>query len=227
MDNKRIKGLVLDFDGTMCLLFQNFSLSQVSKTLSYAMKKYNIDFPEKEDAFNVFEHIQLQTQPSSKRLRALICADSILSKAELDAIDSCVPVAFLNECLSFCNNHNIPIGIATNNSASCVKKFMEKYCNNTFIHVVGRIAEEPSKMKPNPWSISEVSRNIRIPPNELLLVGDSKRDYYASQKIGCYFLGMAPTEKKYNRLCRLIPQKDIISNFKELVPILSGSFECI
>ena len=92
MDNKRIKGLVLDFDGTMCLLFQNFSLSQVSKTLSYAMKKYNIDFPEKEDAFNVFEHIQLQTQPSSKRLRALICADSILSKAELDAIDSCVPV---------------------------------------------------------------------------------------------------------------------------------------
>lgn len=225
MDNKRIKGLVLDFDGTMCLLFQNFSLLQVSKTMSYAMKKYNIDFPEKEDAFNVFEYIQLQTQLDFIRQQALICADSILSKAELDAIDSCVPVAYLNEFLSFCKNRSVPIGIATNNSASCVKKFMKKYCDNAFVHIVGRVAEEPSKMKPNPWSISEVSRNLCIPPHELLLIGDSKRDYFASQKIGCNFLGMAPTEKKYNRLCKLIPQKDIISNFNELVSILSDVFE--
>lgn len=76
-------------------------------------------------------------------------------------------------------------------------------------------------MKPNPWSIIEVLKKMNCLPENTIFVGDTQRDYIATVKAGCEFIAMAPTDKKRQRLLKILPENIIVSDFNELLSLLN------
>lgn len=220
----RFKALVLDFDGTMCLLFKNFDLNETVRTLHTAMKKRGVAYSPEDDAFNVFDAIARQTENDLHRLRAFGEADKILTDAEMQAVDSCEIVPGLAEAIRFLYNKGISIGVASNNSGACIEKLTGRLCPDIPIAVTGRIGEKPQLMKPNPWSLRETVARMKCREESVFFVGDSKRDYLCADGTRCCFIGMAPTERKRERLLQFLPGGRIVSDYYDLQKYLTDKF---
>ncbi len=223
---KKEGALVFDFDGTLCQLFINYDRNKLLFALHERMKFYDIEFSIEKDSFDVFSEIIRQTDSeSAKREKALFDADQILTAAEIEAVNSGNPVNGVEAAFSIFARKNIPVGIATNNATGCVEAFLNKCSLNTRIPMAGRVGVKPDFMKPNPWSILEVLSKLKCKPEDTIFVGDTKRDYLASVKAGCDFIGMAPTEKKRKRLLEILPEKRIVSDFNELMSFFQFYFQ--
>ena len=116
------KYIILDFDGTMCLLFQNYDLESTCRRLRRELAKYSIDFPEGADAFDAFGAVTARTQEEETlRERALRTVNEILTEAETEAADTGIPVTGVKEAVDFWKQNGYRVGIATNNSEESVR----------------------------------------------------------------------------------------------------------
>lgn len=215
--------LIFDFDGTMCQIFKNYNLHNIVALLVEKMKSFDIEFSYEKDSFDVFEEIVKQTENKIEiRKTALNEANHILSIAELEAVVTGELVEGVDVVLPKLIKNKIAIGISTNNSSQCVLSFLHKYMPNHVIPTIGRIGDEPELMKPNPYSIVEVLKEMNCSTVNAIFIGDSLRDYQGAMNAGCQFIGMAPTEKKRDRLLKVIPESNIVTNFYELVNLLAS-----
>lgn len=207
--------LVLDFDGTMCHLFRNFDLKQTAVLLQKTMSRFGVVFCAKQDVFDVFAAIAAQVPDVDAKRTAYLAADAVISEAEDLAVKTCVPIPGVEDFflrLAPANKYNI--GIATNNSARCVRSFLTRIgCSAP---VVGRVPDNPERLKPDPWSLSEVLALLNAPSSDSIFVGDSANDRVCCDKCGCTFVGMASTAKKKERLLKLVPSSMLVSDFYEL-----------
>lgn len=210
-------GLIFDFDGTMCRLFQNYDLNQVIIELRDRMKKYGFVFPLDKDAFDIFEFICDQKSLSGEqKIKLYVEMNEVLISAEMEAVKNCELVNGVNEVLPLLKEAGYKLGVATNNSSECVSEFLRLYCNGLDVSIVGRIGSNPELMKPNKWSLVEVIKKMNCGIENTLFFGDTQRDYESSVNAGCKFIGIAPTEKKLRRLQDIKPKIDIVSDFYEL-----------
>lgn len=224
MDIKQIKcvsAIVFDFDGTMFHLFKNYNLKNTVKMLNTEMKKYRINFREDLDAFDVFSEIEKQSDVLKEDSKTVLkIADNILTCAEEEAVKSGEPVLGVSEIIRKLVIRKVPVGIATNNSEKSVKCFLNDYCSSVQLPIVGRIAGSPQLMKPNIWSLTKISKMLKCRCQEILFVGDTKRDYECARAAGCYFLGMASTKIKEDRLLRISSSDYIVHDFYEFYNFL-------
>lgn len=219
-----IESVVLDFDGTICLLFKNYDLSSTVHLLHTKMMEYNIEFPIESDAFDVFNIILSQTQNGSLRINALNKANEILTNAEIKAIDSCELVPGLVEVICDLNKSGIALGIASNNSSACIKKFTQQLFPEMPIAITGRAGTDPCLMKPNAWSLTETIKKLGCYDENTIFIGDTQSDYVCSKGTKCKFLGMAPTEKKRKRLLQFLSEDKIVNNYFELQDYLNKMY---
>ena len=110
------KAIVLDFDGTICRLFENYDLQAVSNHLHDSLVKYGVNFEENQDCFNVFDVIKSQVTDSEQLKQAMIVADEILQFAECQAVKTAVEISGIKEFFDYCKRNQILLGVATNNS---------------------------------------------------------------------------------------------------------------
>lgn len=222
MDNFELKAIILDFDGTVCQIFKNYNTKNCVLEMQRFMKYYNIEIPSQFDFFDIFDIISKENKLSCGEKEDLyIKADKILTKFELEAIDSSEIVNGFNEVIYSFINYGYLIGLATNNSAKCVYKFFEKNLDSLELPVIGRISNHPELLKPNNWSLMEVLKIMKVDISNSILVGDSLRDYECAVKSNCKFIGMAPTEKKLKRLQTISPKVEIAKDFYELKHLIS------
>ncbi len=218
----RESAIVFDFDGTMCRLFVHYDLNKTVSIMQTRMQAYGIDFCEKLDAFDVFSEIEKQTSDlDDVRELAFFEADRILTLAEIEAASTGECVEGVVEVLTKLLDKGVKIGIATNNSEECVKTFLMRFFSNLTIPIVGRIGNKPWLMKPNKWTLIETSKRLNCSVNDLLFIGDTKRDYECSRIVGCGFLGMASTRTKEEKLSELCGS-NIIHNYYELWDLING-----
>ncbi len=211
------RGLVFDFDGTMCRLFQNYDLSAVVNEMCVRMNRHGIPFSAEQDAFDVFDAIRSRRGLDAEQKKVLFREmNGVLVSAELDAVRNCGPVHGVGEILPRLYGEGYPIGIATNNSRECVVEFLNLYCNGLNVPVSGRIGAQPQLMKPDPFTLRETLRELNRTAADALFFGDTGRDHECAQRMRCKFVGVAPTEKKLKRLQEISPEIDIVSDFYEL-----------
>ncbi len=84
---------------------------------------------------------------------------------------------------------NIKIGLVTNTfgeTVTAILKFhkLEEY----FDKVVN--ADDVERVKPYPDPIFKLCENLKIMPDEAILVGDTKNDYKAGKAAGCFVVGL-------------------------------------
>lgn len=215
--------LVFDFDGTMCQIFKNYDLDNAVVLLIEKMREFDIEFSSEKDSFDVFEEIINQTVENSEvRMTAFNEANKILSKAELEAVKTGELVNGVEVVIPQLIRAGISIGISTNNSPKCALSFLDEYMPNEIIPTVGRVGDKPELMKPNPYSIIEVLKEMKCKPENTIFIGDSLRDYYGAINAKCRFIGMAPTERKRKRLLKVIPDNEIVADFYELLTLLDS-----
>ncbi len=220
MDHLELKEneiIVFDFDGTMCRLFKNYDLASVVQSLQAAMSTFGVDFSLSNDAFDVFMEIVCQLKDVDKREEALSCADKIITKAEIEAVETGEPVLGVEAMMSFLYCNHYRFGISTNNSEACVRAFLKKYCQAIPIPIVGRQGTKPELMKPNTWSLDRAIEELAGNPQNTIFVGDTERDYQCARRVGCHFLGMAATERKRIKLSAFLSEENIVSDYYSLM----------
>ena len=196
VDRRGCESVVLDFDGTMCLLFQNHDLAATRHRMHEELGRFSIDFDEALDAFDAFDAVLAQTADRPEtRAEALLKADEILSDAEVAAAGTGPAVTGVAEAVDFWRGAGYRVGVATNNSARAVDAFLSRMSIRQ-LPVVGRDGAHPERLKPSTWSVERVLELMGGRPEATVFVGDTRRDYETSLRAGCAFLGMVPTERK-------------------------------
>ena len=233
---KEKKGIVLDFDGTICHLFSGFDLQSTIHYLKIKLDPLGVSFDNNYDAFDVFDVIRNQLVDSKQLESAFIVADEVLRQAEMNAIETCTIIDHSAEFISILLHEGYKVGISTNNSSECVLKLIcnhmlknptiNKVSNNLVsafksIPVCGRVGTHPELMKPNPWSLLQVADEMDLSIKDICFIGDSLRDYEASVAADCQFIAFGPTARKKERFKTKMEERLIISDFEDLIAIVS------
>ncbi len=156
-----IKAVIFDFDGTITKPYLNFRHI-----------KRDIGLPE--DEIYLLERIF--AMPTAERTRAL----DILDRYEQEAIAN----SELNDgalgVLEFLKQQKIKTVLFTRNSRSSINEACRKY-GLSFDFIITR---EDGAVKPEPDGIHWASRELKIPLDQMILVGDYQFDIIAGQKAG-------------------------------------------
>lgn len=75
-------------------------------------------------------------------------------------------------------------------------------------------------MKPISWTLNVTMKKMNCNIEDDIFEGDTARDYYCSKEMGCRFIGMAPTEKKRNRLSQFLTEESIVANYYDLCELV-------
>lgn len=214
---------LFDFDGTLCRLFSRYDLESTRQDLQRAMLPLGVPFSPEQDAFDVFEAILTHLPEGSRRTRALLQADALLTRAETEAAATGDPVPGVAECLTTLLARGCRLGVVTNNSPSSVERFLARLDLPAPLPVAGRVPEHPEWMKPDPRSLTGMLHTLGAAPENALFLGDTARDLACSQAAGCPFLGMVPTERKRRRLEALLPPDAMVPDYFALLDRLGLS----
>lgn len=221
MDNRKLmkKAVVLDFDGTICRLFENYDLEAVSLYLHNMLVDYGVNFEEDQDCFNVFDVIKNQVIDLEQRKKAIIAADEILQLAECEAVNTAREIFGIKEFLNYCDNNKISYGVATNNSSQCIRKYFQIREWDGNIPIYGRNPLHLENLKPNTWSLENVIKDLGVNKEQVLFLGDNPTDLVCSISAGVDFIAIASTEKKKKRFEHAKQNCEILDDYHGLLSL--------
>lgn len=205
---QRLKGVVFDMDGTLCLP-QTYMFGEMRSVLGISKK------------VDILEHIEtlpIHEQPSAiESIRAI----------ERTAMESQTPQPGLLTLMNYLDAKGIPKAICTRNFDVPVQNLLTKFLEGSLFHpVVTRDFRPP---KPDPAGILHIAKNWGLEDERgiadargLIMVGDSIDDMTAGRKAG------AATVLLVNDVNRALAEHAhtdlVIESLDELVEILERGF---
>ena len=117
--------------------------------------------------------------------------------------------------------NNLKVGIATNNSEECVRKYLSIKGLHKNIPIRGRQPIHPEYMKPNLWSVKEVLAEMKSTSKETVFVGDGINDYICAKKLSMRFIGMGSTNRKKSRLEMINDEIVVVENYYDIISSLN------
>lgn len=220
MHNKQ--KLVLDFDGTIIRLFENYDLKNLKLKAKEILQNYGINYLLTNDIFEVFKLVYNSILEPIIKKELLITLDDIIVEGEIEALNTGIVVDGFNDFVNFMKNNQLPFSIVSNNSKRCIDKFLEKY--NVSIPVIGRNALRPDLMKPNNHMLKQMEQLLNCNCLDIIYVGDNIRDYQCAVNNNSNFIALCPTEKKELKIKLFGVSLCIVHNFYELLDILKNNF---
>lgn len=155
-----IKGVIFDLDGT--LVSSNLNFNQIRKDIGCPMTLDLLVF--------------IDSLPDAKRIKA----EEIVVQHELaDAISAKI-LESGRKMLAQVSAAHLPMAIVTRN---CRKATQIKIANN-HINVPIVITREDAPAKPDPTALLNIAANWKLPPEQLLYVGDYIYDQQAAENAG-------------------------------------------
>ena len=215
------KQIILDFDGTVCKLFENYSLESVKREIAATVSKYGIDFSQGNDAFDIFNVLKSADIEESKRDFLLSKVDTLLTEAENGAAENCGAIDGFLDFLEWAKKCGKTVSFASNNSESCIKAYLARHKVTGDIKIVGRIGTHPELMKPNPYVLEKACEMLGCKSSDAVFIGDHPRDYECAKSFNTSFIGMVPTESKRSRMEAYAKTIPLANDFYDLAKLLS------
>ena len=162
----RVSGVLFDFDGTLTS----------PAGLDFAAIRAAIGCPANE---TILEFINSRTGDE------YVKANAILEEFERQAACEANPNAGSEELFAFLRERGLPVGIITRNLRSSVLRSLENFSGiraEDFKVILTR--EEAFAPKPDPQGIRVAAGKMRVPVDELLVVGDFRFDIQAGKAAG-------------------------------------------
>jgi HAD superfamily hydrolase (TIGR01509 family) len=165
MDEKRIKGVLFDFDGTL--------------TFPGAL-----DFPAIRREMNCPPDIPilewLETVPAERKPPLM----KILESAEEKAAEESLPNVGAEECLLTLRDKGVLLGIITRNSLPSVRVALERFETVRLLDFSTVITRDDSLPKPHPDGVHKACERMGLAASELMVVGDFRFDVIAGKAAG-------------------------------------------
>jgi len=166
MGERRIKGVLFDFDGTL--------------TLPGAL-----DFPAIKREMNCPTDIPilewLETVPEERKPPLM----KILESAEEKAAEESLPNVGAEECLLSLRDKGLLLGIITRNSLLSVRAALERFEMVRLPDFSTVITRDDSLPKPHPDGVHKACERMGLTASELMVVGDFRFDVMAGKAAGC------------------------------------------
>jgi len=165
MDEKRIKGVLFDFDGTLTL----------PGALDFPAIKREMNCPPEIPILEYLETVPAELKPFLTK---------ILESKEERAAEGSFPNVGAEECLWALRDRGILIGIITRNSLPSVRVALERFERIRLGHFAAVMTRDDSLPKPHPDGVHKACARMRLTVSELMVVGDFRFDILAGKAAG-------------------------------------------
>jgi hydrogenase expression/formation protein HypE len=165
MDEKRIKGVLFDFDGTLTL----------PGALDFPAIKREISCPPDIPILEYLETVPAEIKPSLMKI--------LESKEEKAAVES-LPNVGAEECLLNLRGKGLLLGIITRNSLPSVRLALERFERVRLHHFAAVLTRDDSLPKPHPDGVHKACERMGLTVSELMVVGDFRFDVMAGNAAG-------------------------------------------
>ena len=194
-DFSAVGALVLDFDGPVCGVFAGLPAPQVADRLRAHLVDLGwgsgVELPGSDDPLQVL----IDVYRSAPQLAGHV--EGELQRAETEAVEIAVETPGARDLLHLLADAEVPVAIASNNSAPAVNHWLNLQDLDHLVQTVtGRHPTNVELMKPDPWPVLTACEALGQDPGGCLFVGDSLTDAQAAQGAGTPFVALATRREK-------------------------------
>lgn len=165
MDEKRIKGVLFDFDGTLTL----------PGALDFPAIRREMNCPPDIPILEWLETVPAEWKPPLMK---------ILESAEEKAAEESLPNVGAEECLLTLRDRGVLLGIITRNSLPSVRVALERFETVRLLDFSTVITRDDSLPKPHPDGVHKACERMGLAASELMVVGDFRFDVIAGKAAG-------------------------------------------
>lgn len=200
----QIKAVVFDFDGTLTK----------QGSINFKNIKTQIQCPEE---MTILEYIENLTDFAKSR------AIEIIDRIEYEAAVQSQEEDYASEILEFLKLKKIPTSILTRNSRRSIERSLENFKSirvENFFRIISR--DDPFPVKPDPSSLLHIAEELKISPEEIIIVGDYIHDIQAGINGGCKTIYKI-TNRKNDHLVlsdyKITSLNELIPIFQKIIPV--------
>ncbi|MER8195858.1 HAD-IA family hydrolase [Streptomyces microflavus] len=184
-------GVLFDFDGPVCDVFAGHPAPDVARELAAILAKISTTTGERVlETDDPMEVLRLAPRAGEDAVRRI---DEALTAAEVSAVKAAgIPVPGAMESLRAAQRSGRRVAIVSNNSAACVREFLDLHELDQFVNqVIGRYPNRPDLMKPSPFPLGRAAKKLGLRASTCTLIGDSTTDIEAAARAGSMAIGFA------------------------------------
>ncbi|MEU8570206.1 HAD family phosphatase [Streptomyces pathocidini] len=194
--------VLFDFDGPICRLFA----AHPSAGIAQRLKGWLTDQGHRTlvaalagtaDPQDVLRAVGA-AHPGSELVRAL---EHRLTEEEELATAGARPTPYADPLIRTLVAVERQVAVTTNNSPRAATRYLaSRGLSDCFgPHIHGR-TDDPALLKPHPDCLTRALRSLGHPPQESLMIGDTRADAVAARSAGAQFLGYAHDERREDAL---------------------------
>ena len=187
---RRVRTVLLDFDGPVCSIFAGYPAPAVADELAAVSASAGYPVPGsyllRSDPLDVLRF----AGTIGAELVALI--ERELCRAELDAADSAEEAPGAGAFLTACRSTGRTLAIVSNNSADAITRYLDRIGWAELVDAIeGRDPSDPELMKPHPHVLLRTLGHLAAPAESAVMVGDSLTDIAAGLAADVWTIGYA------------------------------------
>jgi phosphoglycolate phosphatase len=224
VDEHLIRGIVMDMDGTITKF--NLDYMGARRLALEELEKLNLRTPEMTEQLSLYLILMNLKNNLSKdaftRIRKTFY--DLLERMEIEAAQEVVLLPGAVETLQKLRGEGFKIGLVTNNGRVGTEITLKRYdLRGFFDSVVTR--DDCEEMKPDGAPVRKVLAEMRVPPEEAILVGDGVMDVIAARAVGLPAAAVATGPFANDRLLAVEPDYLLgsVNDLPLLIEQLNGS----
>lgn len=180
----RYKGVIFDLDGTLVN-----SLEDIADSMNFVLRTYGLPTHEvaryKDFVGRGMTNLVIRAMPEDTRdeARIALCRDAMLAEYGANYLNRTRPYDGVIDLINKLSAMGIERAVFSNKVDHLTKKIIaELFADCHFAVVLGSGPELPEK--PDPKGVLAISSHLKIPPEELIYVGDSDVDMQTARNAG-------------------------------------------
>ncbi|WP_039933011.1 HAD family hydrolase [Streptomyces viridochromogenes] len=206
------RGVLFDFDGPICRLFPEDGSRPIADELRDVIDAFGAGhvLGEAERA-DKDPHVVLRAvhERGGPALRGLLSdlegrvTAGELAAAERVAAQEKWHTPYVDALIRTLSGRGARLAVVTNNSPLAAEAHLDRRgLLRYFTTVQGRRPDDPGLMKPHPDVLSRALRELRLGPEDAVMIGDTGTDVRAAARAGVDFIGYGRDERKIDALRR-------------------------
>ncbi|CAL9734095.1 hypothetical protein MOSE0_D04522 [Monosporozyma servazzii] len=202
---QRIKAIVFDMDGTLCLP-QPWMFPAMRQAIGLTDKNTDI-----------LQFIEDLPTPEDKLL-----AEKRIHDVEIKAMEEMEPQPGLSEVMRHLTLNNYSKNICTRNKLSPVNYLINRFIPTEWSNFDNILTRDFRPTKPNPDPLLHIAKLLSVEPQQIIIVGDSFDDIKSGRSAGCFTILL----KNHVNEHLLTEHEELIDlaidNLNEIIHILQG-----